>query len=133
MRYGRVSILFGRVSWGSLYGASLRDSFRFLPDCCQSLFVLLLISVVYQMCLKRQALWQKVISDISSSNRQVVQILRLSALLLQFDSLEMRVHRHVHAGYRASDHRAILELDCDSLTCELHQESDQLHIFQIIF
>lgn len=79
------------------------------------------------MSLKWETFWQKEVSDICTSDCQVIKRLGFLSFFIQLDTLEVSVHRHVDAGYRANDDRAVLELDGHGLAGELHQEFNQLH------
>ena len=83
-------------------------------------FCLLLPILGSQVRLQGQALRQLEVPDVCSTDRQMVQLLRLFALLLVSDTFEVRVHRHVDTSYGANNHRPILQFNGHGLARQLH-------------
>ena len=107
--------------------ASFRDALGPLVH-IQCLLLIALTALSRQMRLEWETFRQQVVADVGAADRQVLQLLRLFALLLQLDLLEVCVHRHVDGSDRASHDRAVFQLDRHRLIAQFHEKLNQLHI-----
>jgi hypothetical protein len=85
---------------------------------------LIYIGVVHEQGFERQRLGQQEVANVIAAYGQVVQTNGLAAFHSQLDRLQVRVHRHVHAGDRSIDDGAIFELNDHSLVVEFHEEAN---------
>lgn len=93
-----------------------------------ALFGLRFRRLVHQQRLERQRVRQNEVPDVVAAYGHRVQADRIAASgRRHLHRLQVRVHRHVHAGDRAVQYGAVLQLDRHGLVTELHEERDELH------